>query len=37
VGQSAQVLELVDAQHGRVRIGGEIWGATALVYAEDTT
>jgi membrane protein implicated in regulation of membrane protease activity len=60
VGQSAQVLELVDAQYGRVRIGGEIWsarayvleqvipvgtvvdvfeirGATALVYAEDTT
>lgn len=60
VGQSAQVLELVDAQHGRVRIGGEVWsarayvpeqvipagavvdvfeirGATALVYAEDTT
>ena len=60
VGQSAQVLEPVDAQHGRVRIGGEVWsarayvpeqvipvgtivdvfeirGATALVYAEDTT
>ena len=60
VGQSAQVLEVVDAQHGRVRIGGEIWsarayvpdqvipvgtivdvfeiqGATALVYAEETT
>jgi membrane protein implicated in regulation of membrane protease activity len=60
VGQSAQVLELVDAQHGRVRIGGEVWsarayvpeqvipvgavvdvfeirGATALVYAEETT
>ena len=60
VGQSAQVLELVDGQHGRVRIGGEVWsarayvpeqvipvgaivdvfeirGATALVYAEDTT
>jgi membrane protein implicated in regulation of membrane protease activity len=60
VGQSAQVLELVDAQHGRVQIGGEVWsarahvpeqvipvgavvdvfeirGATALVYAEETT
>jgi hypothetical protein len=23
VGQSAQVLELVDAQHGQVRIGGK--------------
>jgi membrane protein implicated in regulation of membrane protease activity len=31
VGQSAQVLELVDAQHGRVRIGGEIWSARAYV------
>ncbi len=60
VGQSAQVVEPVDAQHGRVRIGGEVWsarayvpeqvipvgtvvdvfeirGATALVYAEETT
>ena len=60
VGQSAQVLELVDGQHGRVRMGGEVWsaracvpeqvipvgavvvvfeirGATALVYAEETT
>jgi membrane protein implicated in regulation of membrane protease activity len=31
VGQSAQVLELVDAQHGRVRIGGEVWSARAYV------
>ena len=31
VGQSAQVLEPVDAQHGRVRIGGEVWSARAYV------
>jgi membrane protein implicated in regulation of membrane protease activity len=60
VGRSALVIEPVDDQHGRVRIGGEVWsarafapgqvippgavvdvfeidGATALVYAEDTT
>ena len=28
---AAQVLELVDAQHGRVRIGGEVWSARAYV------
>jgi membrane protein implicated in regulation of membrane protease activity len=30
VGRSALVIELVDAYHGRVRIGGEVWSARAF-------
>jgi membrane protein implicated in regulation of membrane protease activity len=30
VGRSALVIEPVDAHHGRVRIGGEVWSARAL-------
>ena len=30
VGQSALVIEPVDAQHGRVRINGEVWSARAF-------
>jgi membrane protein implicated in regulation of membrane protease activity len=33
IGQSATVLERVDAQHGMVKIGGEVW--TARAYDED--
>jgi membrane protein implicated in regulation of membrane protease activity len=33
VGKSALVLETVDAHHGQVKIGGEIW--TARAYVED--
>jgi membrane protein implicated in regulation of membrane protease activity len=33
VGKSALVLERVDAHHGQVKIGGEIW--TARAYMED--
>ena len=31
VGRSALVIEPVDAHHGRVRIGGEVWSARAFV------
>ena len=30
VGRSALVIEPVDAHHGRVRIGGEVWSARAF-------
>jgi membrane protein implicated in regulation of membrane protease activity len=30
VGQAALVVEPVDAQHGQVRIGGEVWSARAF-------
>ena len=33
VGRSALVLETVDAHHGSVKIGGEVW--TARAYIED--
>ena len=33
IGQSATVLEQVDAEHGLVKIGGEVW--TARAYDED--
>jgi len=33
IGRSALVLERVDAHHGKVKIGGEIW--TARAYMED--
>jgi membrane protein implicated in regulation of membrane protease activity len=33
VGHSAVVLERVDAHHGQVKIGGEVW--TARAYLED--
>jgi membrane protein implicated in regulation of membrane protease activity len=33
IGRSALVLETVDAHHGSVKIGGEVW--TARAYIED--
>jgi membrane protein implicated in regulation of membrane protease activity len=33
IGRSATVLERVDAEHGMVKIGGEVW--TARAYDED--
>jgi len=34
VGRSALVIEPVDAHHGRVRIGGEVWSARAFAPAQ---